>query len=1130
MLFPWRKWLRRAETDVTREARRGRLGPVSRFRPGLVGLEERLTPATILVDGLVDNNEADAGLSLREAVLLVNNAGDAVAALGRDLTPAEQGQITGTFGSKDVVFFASALLSHTITLTNGGLLLAKDLRVAGPGADRLTVSGNHTSRVFEVTAGTTVAIDGLTIADGKSDDFGGGGICNDSGTLTVRDCVLTGNSALFGGGIYNHGTLNVSGSNLSGNSARIDGGGIENTGTLTISDSTLSGNSADIGHHGGGDGGGIISFGTLSVNHCSLADNSASHDGGGILNWQGQLAVSGSTLENNSAGRLGGGIYDLGFGAPAGDINATVTGCTLIGNSAINGGGICNQDGTLDVTDSTLSGNSAPFGGGIENAGQVWISGDTIMASSTLTISNSTFSGNSADFPDGGFGGGIFNFGALTVADSSLTDNSAGTDGGGIYNPLGTLTISRSTLGGNSAGNNGGSIFNQATLSLSDCTLDSNSASNGGGIYNAIDVFPDGTIIFFASVDISSSTLTGNTASFGGGIYNYASRLTISDSTLDSNSANYDGGGIDNHVDIDNHGTLEVMNSGLNANSAGRQGGGIENGGTLTISGSTLTGNSATFGGGIDSYNALTVSNCGLVGNSADLGGGICNRSFPFGPDPIDTVSDCYLAENSADAGGGIWNTGTMTVGNSTVSDNSGGQAGGILNSGTLNVSNSTLAGNSCSSAGGGIVNHGTMTVSNSTVSGNSAGRGGGIFVLSGTLTVGNTILAGNTSANSPDLDGAITTNLGHNLIGNTEGGSGFVASDLLNVNPLLAPLGDYGGPTQTMPLLPGSPAVDAGDNALAPATDQRGVARGVNGTTDIGAFESRGFTITITGGNNQQTLVNTNFPAALGVAVGSAFGEPVQGGVVTFTAPAGGAGATYPSGNAATLDAAGRGSVGARANGLVGSYTVSAAARGGAAVAFNLRNVDATTVTLTSSANPSNLGQAVTFTAAVTTNAPGSGTPTGTVTFLDGATLLATVALDAAGHASFTAVSFALTAGSHTITARYDGDSNFLAATSATLTQVVLSVQEQGAALIGKIDALVNGGALSASNASALKSLVNDAMAFFAAGNVTAGVNKMNAFINKVNDFRRSGRLTDAQADDLINAARAVIVAAQGP
>ena len=108
----------------------------------------------------------------------------------------------------------------------------------------------------------------------------------------------------------------------------------------------------------------------------------------------------------------------------------------------------------------------------------------------------------------------------------------------------------------------------------------------------------------------------------------------------------------------------------------------------------------------------------------------------------------------------------------------------------------------------------------NSTLAGNSTpasmNGGGGIeSCVLGTVTLGNTILAGNTASTGPDFNGALTSQ-GHNLIGNTSGGSGFVPTDLLGLKPLLAPLGNYGGPTSTMALLPGSPALDAGGNALA--------------------------------------------------------------------------------------------------------------------------------------------------------------------------------------------------------------------------------------------------------------------------------------------------------------------------
>ncbi|HEV3203790.1 MAG TPA: choice-of-anchor Q domain-containing protein, partial [Gemmataceae bacterium] len=130
---------------------------------------------------------------------------------------------------------------------------------------------------------------------------------------------------------------------------------------------------------------------------------------------------------------------------------------------------------------------------------------------------------------------------------------------------------------------------------------------------------------------------------------------------------------------------------------------------------------------------------------------------------------------------------------------------------------------------------------------GNSPGTAmGGGLTNQGTLTTRNTILAGNTVGgpgqnSGPDLGGNFGSQ-GYNLIGDPTGGSGFDATDLLNVDPLLGPLQDNGGPTQTMALLPGSPAVDAGDNANAPDFDQRGKGfdRIVGGTIDIGAFEAQ--------------------------------------------------------------------------------------------------------------------------------------------------------------------------------------------------------------------------------------------------------------------------------------------------
>jgi hypothetical protein len=188
------------------------------------------------------------------------------------------------------------------------------------------------------------------------------------------------------------------------------------------------------------------------------------------------------------------------------------------------------------------------------------------------------------------------------------------------------------------------------------------------------------------------------------------------------------------------------------------------------------------------------------------------------------TLTNCTLSRNSADFGGGIFNLGTVTLTNSTLSGNLvfQGYGGGIYNGfGFVTLTNCTLSGNSAIvDRGGGIYNlSGMVTVTNSTLRGNSAGTsGGGIFRDAGTVTTKNMILAGNTAPSSPDMSGILNSQ-GHNLIGNGTGGSGFTPTDLVgsaafSIDPLLEPLGDYGGPTQTMRPLPLRRPTSAGSRA----------------------------------------------------------------------------------------------------------------------------------------------------------------------------------------------------------------------------------------------------------------------------------------------------------------------------
>jgi hypothetical protein len=216
------------------------------------------------------------------------------------------------------------------------------------------------------------------------------------------------------------------------------------------------------------------------------------------------------------------------------------------------------------------------------------------------------------------------------------------------------------------------------------------------------------------------------------------------------------------------------------------------------------------------------------------------------------TIDDTVISDNvsSLSDGGGVFNNGTMTITNSTISENTVTKNGGaIFNAGTLNITNSTISGNTGASvtqgsatfSGGGIGNQGSLTLVNSTITSNtaSAGAGGGLSSNAGSSVLTNTILAGNTAPTGPDCFGTFTSQ-GFNLIQNTSGCtiSGDTTGNITGQDPKLGPLQDNGGPTFTHELLAGSPAIDAGDNAAAPATDQRGTTRPQGAVSDIGAFE----------------------------------------------------------------------------------------------------------------------------------------------------------------------------------------------------------------------------------------------------------------------------------------------------
>jgi CSLREA domain-containing protein len=332
-----------------------------------------------------------------------------------------------------------------------------------------------------------------------------------------------------------------------------------------------------------------------------------------------------------------------------------------------------------------------------------------------------------------------------------------------------------------------------------------------------------------------------------------ASRVTISDVTVRNGAAQQgeDGGGIDNYGNL----TLEdVIVSGNRTQSdatlsADAPGGGIYNAATLAVRNCTITGNSAAdMGGGIHNKGILTVMMSTIAENTAktDRGGGLSN--FNTATVILTTVS----GNTATGAGGGVENGGKLVLTHATVSGNTGEHGGGIHTVGDLHMTDSTVAGNTARKSGGGIANErssdalkGAAKLNGATIAGN---KGGG--VSSGTsakMLLANTIVAANSGG---DCAGTIVS-AGYNLIQSTTGCDigGRQEANVTGKDAKLGPLANNGGPTQTMALLAGSPAIDAGNPAppgsgkgACESTDQRGTKRPVDGAgkavCDIGAYE----------------------------------------------------------------------------------------------------------------------------------------------------------------------------------------------------------------------------------------------------------------------------------------------------
>jgi Bacterial Ig-like domain (group 3) len=537
-----------------------------------------------------------------------------------------------------------------------------------------------------------------------------------------------------------------------------------------------------------------------------------------------------STADNSNTGTLRWAVAEA---------NAATSPSTIVFELGSASATITLTQGQLDLSNSS---ESVTIDDGT-GQGPVTISGNNqsgafqVDSGVTASITGLTITGG-ATLVNSPHGGSINDLGTLTLSDCTITNNPQSTNPvSGIYID-GTADITDCTISGENSYHGAGVDVSDGTADLTGCTIEDNTGArdvDGAGVYNK-----DGT------TTLVNCTISGNSAVGGGSLYNFS------------------------------YGQLKVYGCTISGNSnSGADGGGVYNRGTAYLSDCTIDGNSnENFGGGVcNLQGTIDLSGCTISGNDAVRGGGLEN-------DGTATITDCTISQNTVWASGGGVSSGldiktsNLTLTDSTISDNTdldydsyGGGGVGVINYGQATLTDSTIANNVADNGDGtqisngtGLADLGTATVVACTISGNTTNAsGGGIYVGgtgAGTLTLNNTIVAGNVSVPtdggaSPndiiaDASGAVVSG-SNNLVG-TGGSAGLSSStNLLGVaDPGLAPLGDNGGPTETMALLTGSPAIGAGSAALevgpggtSLTTDQRGEPLDFP-TPDIGAYQTQ--------------------------------------------------------------------------------------------------------------------------------------------------------------------------------------------------------------------------------------------------------------------------------------------------
>jgi predicted outer membrane repeat protein len=595
-------------------------------------------------------------------------------------------------------------------------------------------------------------------------------------------------------------------------------------------------------------GGGMYSLGgSPTLSQLVFRENKANY-GAGFYNDAGSPTLTNITFTGNSASR-GAGMYNINISNPI------LTNVTFSGNIATNrGGGMSNAGSNPVLTNVTFSGNSARLGGGMQN-----------VFGSNPTLINVTFSSNTATTS----GGAIYNTESSnpTIINSILYGN----PGGEIFNENNsTPVVTYSIVQGGYLGtgnlnadpqlhaltNNGGPTQTRA-LGVGSPAIDAgNNAScpvtdqrgvaRPQGSHCDIGAYEDefGSMIHYVKWD---ATGTNNGFSWANAYTSLQSALTVASSGDEIWVA---AGTYKPTIDTDRTSSFSLKNGvAIYGGFAGTETLHTQRDPALHItilSGDIGAENDTSdnsyhvvIGDGtqnttiLDGFTIMAGNANGLTPN--DQGGGMYNSSGYL------TLTNLIFSNNSAFHGGGIYNAGSLSLVNVTFNGNSATYGGGIYNwNGSLNLRNVTFTGNAAIE-GGGVHNNDTdATFTNVTFSGNTASTTGGAMYNSycGSCEkplIMNSILYG-------DIGGEIYDVSGQTVVTDSIVQGGFTGTGNLDTDPLLRALAGNGGFTQTMALSPASPAINAGNDADCPGTDQRGMVRPQGNHCDIGAYEYRRF------------------------------------------------------------------------------------------------------------------------------------------------------------------------------------------------------------------------------------------------------------------------------------------------